>query len=163
YFKHESARQYRAASDRSNQLLVAASPNDEAADTHWLRADVDYFLLQEAIACGAEYLDQTQLHSIEWANPDGARIRGERRGQPVNIRARLIVDASGPRGFLSRALKLAEKPFDGYPATQALYSHFIDVHRCDEMPDYEVAGTPPFPTDDAAVHHVFESGWMWAL
>ena len=166
YFKHESGARYRAAPDRSNQLLVSACLNDEAADTHWLRSDVDYFLLQEAIASGADFLDQTELHSIELANDAGARLRGERRGRVVNLRARLIVDASGPRGFLSRALGLAERRFDDFPATQALYSHFIGVHRCDAMPDYEVTGNPPYPPypmDDAAVHHVFEGGWMWVL
>src|SRR5437899_3104592 len=82
---------------------------------------------------------------------------------------RLVVDAGGPRGFLSRALGLGEKRFGDFPATQALYSHFIGVHRCDSMPDYEVAGASPnppvapFPMDDAAVHHVFDGGWMWAL
>src|ERR1700689_562900 len=30
------------------QLLVAASPRDEIADTHWYRADVDHFLVIEA-------------------------------------------------------------------------------------------------------------------
>ncbi|MGE0129176.1 MAG: sigma 54-interacting transcriptional regulator [Blastocatellales bacterium] len=163
YFKHESGARYRTAPDHSNQLLVSACPNDEAADTHWLRSDVDYFLLQEAIGCGAEYLDQTELHSIELWNGAGARLRGVRRGQAVQLRARLIVDASGPRGFLSRALGLAERRFEGFPATQALYSHFIGVHRCDAMPDYEVDSAPPYPMDDAAVHHVFDGGWMWAL
>jgi FADH2 O2-dependent halogenase len=163
YFKHESGTRYGAPPDRSNQLLVSACPNDEAADTHWMRSDVDYFLLQEAIASGADFLDQTELHSIELANGAGARLRGGRRGQAVNLRARLVVDASGPRGFLSRALGLAEKRFEDFPATQALYSHFIGVHRCDEMPDYEVAGAPPYPMDDAAVHHVFDGGWMWVL
>jgi transcriptional regulator with GAF, ATPase, and Fis domain/2-polyprenyl-6-methoxyphenol hydroxylase-like FAD-dependent oxidoreductase len=127
---------------------------------------VDYFLLQEAIGCGAEYLDGTELRSIELGNESGARLQGERRGQPVSLRSRLVVDASGPRGFLSSALGLAEKPFEGYPATQALYSHFIGVRRCDGMPDYEFAGVatgPPFPLDDAAVHHVFDGGWMWVL
>jgi tetracycline 7-halogenase / FADH2 O2-dependent halogenase len=163
FFKHESGTRYRTVPDRSNQLLVSACPNDEAADTHWLRSDVDYFMLQEAIAAGAEYLDQTQLQTIEWANGGGARLRGERGRQAVKIRARLIVDASGPRGFLSRALDLSERCFEDFPATQALYSHFIGVHRCDAMPDYEVAGNPPYPMDDAAVHHVFEGGWMWVL
>jgi FADH2 O2-dependent halogenase len=162
YFKHESGSRYRSEPDRSNQLLVSACLNDEAADSHWLRSDVDYFLLQEAIASGADFLDQTELHAIELAN-GGAMLRGGRRGQMMKLRARLVVDASGPRGFLSRALGLGEKRFDDFPATQALYSHFIGVHRCDAMPDYEVAGAPPYPMDDAAVHHVFDGGWMWAL
>jgi tetracycline 7-halogenase / FADH2 O2-dependent halogenase len=175
FFKHESGRPYRTSPDRSNQLLISANPNDEAADTHWLRSDVDYFLLQEAISCGTDYLDQTELNSIEWTDSgganganvtNGARLRGERRGRAVDLRARLIVDASGPRGFLSRALGLKERAFADFPATQALYSHFIGVHRCDGMPDYEVDAdtpSPPFPMDDSAVHHVFDGGWMWVL
>jgi FADH2 O2-dependent halogenase len=165
-FKHASDKRYRTAPDRSNQLLVCACPNDEAADTHWLRSDVDYFLLQEAVASGAEFLDQTGLHSIELANVGGAKLLGKRRGRAVKLRARLVVDASGPRGFLSHALRIGEKRFEDFPATQALYSHFIGVHRCDSMPDYEVGGAPPnppFPIDDAAVHHVFDGGWMWVL
>jgi len=162
YFKHKADARYGAAPDRSNQLLVSACLNDEAADTHWLRSDVDYFLLQEAIASGADFLDHTELHSIELAN-GGAALRGRRRGQAVKLRARLVVDASGPRGSLSQALGIGEKRFDDFPATQALYSHFIGVHRCDAMPDYEVAGAPPYPMDDAAVHHVFDGGWMWVL
>ncbi len=163
YFKHESGERYGTAPNRSNQLLVSACPNDDAADTHWLRSDVDYFLLQEAIASGADFLDQTELDYIELGNGDGARLQGIRRGQAVNLRARFVIDASGPRSVLSRALGLDEKRFDDFPATQALYSHFIGVHRCDEMPDYEVAGAPPYPMDDAAVHHVFDGGWMWVL
>jgi len=163
YFKHESGMAYRTSADHSNQLLVAGCPNNDAADTHWLRSDVDYFLLQEAIACGAEYLDQTELLGIELGNGSGAKLRGERRGKATNLRAHLVVDASGSRGFLSRALGIPEKPFSEFPATQALYSHFIGVPRCDEMPDYEVKDAPPYPLDDAAVHHVFDGGWMWLL
>jgi FADH2 O2-dependent halogenase len=163
YFKHESGSRYRTAPDRSNQLLVSGCLNDEAADAHWLRSDVDYFLLREAIAAGADFLDHTELNEIELANGGGATLRGRRRGQAIRARARLVVDASGPRGFLSRALGLGEKRFDDFPETQALYSHFIGVHRCDAMPDFEVSGAPPYPMDDAAVHHVFDGGWMWAL
>jgi tetracycline 7-halogenase / FADH2 O2-dependent halogenase len=165
-FKHASDTRYRTAPDRSNQLLVCACPNDEAADAHWLRSDVDYFLLQEAVASGAEFLDQTGLHSIELANVGGSKLLGKRRGRTLKLRARLVVDASGPRGFLSRALGIAERRFEDFPTTQALYSHFIGVHRLDSMADYEVAGAPPnppFPMDDAAVHHVFDGGWMWVL
>src|SRR5215204_4713750 len=65
YFKHEAGRRYDAKTDRSNQLLVAASPNDELSDTHWLRSDVDHFLVREAMAAGVEYLDEVQLESFD--------------------------------------------------------------------------------------------------
>jgi FADH2 O2-dependent halogenase len=154
---------------------VAASPNDELSDTHWLRADVDHFLLREAIALGVEYLDEAALDEVDW-QADAATLRGTRRGTPVRIRARFVVDASGPRGFLSRALKIPEQGFDGYPQTQALYSHFTDVARCDQLADFESpvpdprslipdprSPIPPYPIDDAALHHVFDEGWMWVL
>src|SRR5882672_7127035 len=94
YFKHESGARYGAAPDRSNQLLVSACLNDEAADAHWMRSDVDYFLLREAVASGADFLDQTELQSIELANGGGATLQAERRGRGMKLRARLVVDAS---------------------------------------------------------------------
>ena len=31
------------------------------------------------------------------------------------------------------------------------------------MPVFTGSGTPPYPIDDAAVHHVFDGGWIWVL
>jgi FADH2 O2-dependent halogenase len=162
YFKHQPGRPYSVTPDRSNQLLVAASLSDELSDTHWLRADVDHFLVREASALGVEYLDEVTLTGVDWYADDTATLTGTRHGAPVRVRAGFVVDASGPRGFLSRALNIPEQEFDGYPPTQALYSHFTDVARCDEMPEY-AGDVPPYPMDDAALHHVFDEGWMWVL
>jgi tetracycline 7-halogenase / FADH2 O2-dependent halogenase len=166
YFKHETGRRYEATPDRSNQLLVAASPSDELSDTHWLRADVDHFLVREAITLGVDYLDEVSLGGVEWHADDTATLTGTRRGTAVRLRAGFVVDASGPRGLLSRVLGLNEPGFDGYPQTQALYSHFVDVPRCEDMPDFAPSHPrtiAPYPMDDAALHHVFDGGWMWVL
>ena len=167
YFKHEPGRPFAAAADRSNHLLVAASPNDEMADTHWLRSDVDAFLVGEAVALGVSYADEVQLESVEWDASGDPVLRGRRHGGPFCLRARGVIDATGARGFLSRALSLPAERFPGYPATQALFSHFTGVGRCDAMPEYAGAGahgeSPPYPIDDAALHHVFDGGWMWVL
>jgi len=161
YFKHERGERYRVG---SNRLLVAASPSDELSDTHWLRADVDHFLVGEAIDLGADYIDELTLDSITWRVDGSPELTGQRLGAPVRVRADFVVDASGPRGFLSRALDIESHGFEGYPPTQALFSHFVDVPRCDAMPDFDSAGdVPPYPIDDAALHHVFDGGWMWVL
>jgi FADH2 O2-dependent halogenase len=47
------------------------------------------------------------------------------------------------------------------PATQGLYTHFNDVRRWDEL--HPSPESPPYPVDDAAMHHVFEGGWIWVL
>jgi len=171
YFKHEAGSRYKVDDRRTNQLLVAASPSDELSDTHWLRSDVDQFLLNEAIALGADYHDLVELDGIEWHATGHPLLRGTRRGESFQLRAQFVVDASGPRGFLSKALGIADRGFGGYPATQALFSHFTGVARCDQMEDYEPGvgrfdwgfDATPYPLDDAALHHVFDGGWMWVL
>jgi FADH2 O2-dependent halogenase len=173
FFRHEAGRRYRTAADRSNQLLVAASPSDELSDTHWLRSDVDCFLVNEAIALGADYQDLVELEALDGQPSGDAVLVGRRQGQPVRLRARFVIDASGPRGFLSRTLGIENRGFDGYPPTQALFSHFTDVTRCDELGDFRVPDSEPrapnpesripYPMDDAALHHVFDGGWMWVL
>ena len=166
YFRHERDQSYRVDADRATQLLVAASPNDELSDTHWLRSDVDHFLVGEAIATGVEYVDEIQLESFERVG-DTSVLTGSRRETPVAIRAALVVDASGPHGFLSRALNVRNRGFAGYPATQALFSHFTGVARCEQMPEFaaprHMDETAPYAMDDAALHHVFDGGWMWVL
>src|SRR5688572_307310 len=83
YFKHEEGRRYRVAPRRANQLLVAASPNDELSDTHWLRADVDHFLQREAVALGADYLDEVGLDGMH-AGADGVQeLTGSRHGAAI--------------------------------------------------------------------------------
>ncbi len=163
YFHHEQGQAFRAMPCRSNQLMVAASPHDEVADTHWLRADVDEFLMREAVDAGAKYRDEVTLTAPDWHSDGTATVAGERHGQAFAVRTRLIVDATGPHGFLSKALALPEANFTEYPSTQSLYSHFTDVRRCDAMLEFGDPDTPPYSIDDAAVHHIFDGGWMWVL
>ena len=59
---------------------MAASPNDELADTHWLRADVDAWLVQQAISLGVEYLDEARVEDVE-LRADGVRLSVVRDGR----------------------------------------------------------------------------------
>jgi FADH2 O2-dependent halogenase len=145
---------------RQDQLLVAASPCDAVADTHWYRADFDRLLVQNAQELGVEYVDQVALHRFtDWQSD--VQLDGRRNGHEVAFRAKLVVDATGPRGFLHHALQLGERELPGYPATQALYSHFSGAGRLQQH--FHTAEMPPYPIDDAAVHHVFDGGWIWVL
>ena len=155
YFHQTNGQTYQPAADRSNQLLVSASPNDELADTHWLRADVDTFLVAEAVSVGVDYFDRVSLDAPQWEDGQGdCRLTGNWRGKPFETRARLLLDATGPHGFLSRTQGLAEASFAGYPQTQSLFSHFTGVKRADGLGFLPVDTLPPYPADDAAVHHL---------
>jgi tetracycline 7-halogenase / FADH2 O2-dependent halogenase len=160
FYYHEPNIEPHTVLSRQNQLLVAASPNDAIADTHWYRADFDYFLLQEAQRLGGVYLDNVKLSDFIEEN-DHVTLQGQRYGVSVQFQARFVVDATGPRGFLHHALKLEELKLPDMPATQAIFSHFHNVERLENISN--TLETPPYPIDDAAVHHIFDGGWIWIL
>ncbi len=88
-------------------------------------------------------------------------MRGARNGKEFAVRAKFLIDATGPRGFGHRALGLPELPFENLPLTEGLYSHFANVRRWDAI--HRTDEPPPYPVDDAALHHVFDGGWIWVL
>ncbi len=160
FLAHESGRPFENLGPGLDRHLVRASARDEIADTHWYRPDFDHFLVREAEAGGVLYLDRTALsgasrQSSLW------RLEGTRDGNPVSIRARFLVDASGRDAALAGALESGDRAPDGMPRTRSLYTHFTGVRRLDEM--YGPSADDPYPLDDAAVHHVFEGGWVWVL
>jgi FADH2 O2-dependent halogenase len=148
--------------ERGDQLLVAASPHDQIADTHWYRADFDSFLVNQAQELGVDYLDRVALQSLQQGSKE-IQLSGARDGKPVYFRARFVIDATGPRGFLYRALGLAEASLPEYPGTQSLYSHFSGVGRLSGTMHSRTDAQPPYPIDAAAVHHIFAGGWAWVL
>ena len=162
FFHHELGRAFADDDSHRNQLLVAASPNEHIADTHWYRAGFDAFLAAETQNHGVVYLDEAELWGADMTRTRPV-IQGRHRGQPLEIHADFIVDASGPRGFLHRALELPELPFKNLPPTHGLYSHFTGVKRWDELHTEFHDASLPYPADDAAVHHVFDGGWIWVL
>ena len=162
FHHHRLGSEAAADPNREDQLLVAASPLDEIADTHWYRADFDHLLVKEAQKLGVDYLDRVGLHKFT-NESSGVVLEGRRDGEEITLRAGFVVDATGPRGFLHHALHLGERGLPGFPATQALYSHFSGVRRLADTAFHRTSDAPPYPIDDAAVHHVFDGGWIWIL
>ncbi|HET7218761.1 MAG TPA: FAD-dependent oxidoreductase, partial [Vicinamibacterales bacterium] len=160
FFFHQPGQPFPDDGERLRQLMVAASPHDEIADTHWYRPDFDRALMEQAQAAGAIYMDMTRLERLR--QEDGATIlEGERAGRSLRVSARFVVDATGPRGFLHHALGLESLPLRWLPPTHGLFSHFEAVDRWDALRPAPAA--PPYPVDDAALHHVFPGGWIWVL
>ncbi|MCC6161912.1 MAG: tryptophan 7-halogenase [Acidobacteria bacterium] len=160
FFRHDPGQAFRDDATHVRQLLVAASPHDEVADTHWYRPAVDAWLTSEAEAAGATYLDACALDAPVFTG-DGVTIDGTREGRSVRVSARFLVDASGPRGYLWRALGLGDAPLRHMPPTQALFTHFTDVREWAAVAPSDAR--PPYPVDAAALHHVWPGAWMWVL
>ncbi len=119
FLHHKFGSAFTDDASHRKQLLVAASPNERIADTHWYRSDFDAFLVHEAQKLGVVYLDEVDLWGVD-AEQKRPIIQGRHHHQPLEIHAGFIIDASGPRGFLHRALELPEVPFKNLPSTEAL-------------------------------------------
>ena len=163
YFHHQAGAAFTPRDDRGTELLVAASACNDESDTHWFRADVDSYLVQEAVRAGATFLDETRLDSIQ--QRDGWHLAGRRGSTDVEIRAAFVIDASGAACVLANTLGIPQDPTPPRTRSRALYAHFRGVSPWGGVYD-DLGGDRrphPFPTDAAALHHVFEGGWMYVL
>lgn len=164
FFHHERDRPFVPDTCHSNELLVAASPRDSLGDTHWYRSELDAHLVREAAKMGVEFFDRTQLMRIDGLDSTPLiTLALQREGTCFDITSRYVIDATGPRGALHSALKSEELCLESLPGIQTLFAHFRNVARWDSRPGNLSAGALPYPPDDAAVHHIFEGGWIWIL
>lgn len=161
YFHHRAGEPFVADDEHSTELLVAASSSDQHADTHWLRQDVDAFLFQEARVSGVFCIENCHLNELTLKEHDVELATST----DCVIRTRFVVDASGDGGFLARKLNIADRTHEMRTSSRAVFAHFAGVSRwTDRLTANDINVTDhPFDCDNAALHHVFDGGWMWQL
>ncbi len=167
FFRHQPGEPFTPVKSNDNALLVAASPDDVRADTHWFRADFDAHLVERAVEAGVAYLDRFEIHALRH-DERGWHVEGARPDGAVTVRAGFAVDATGDGQALGRALKLEPVPATALLArSRALYSHFTGVARWQDVLEEAHGGAAtaghPFPCDAAALHQIIDGGWMWVL
>lgn len=170
YFHHRAGERFVPRADHANELLVAASHTAADADTHWVRADFDAYLAQQVRAAGIPLFEHTLLQQLE-PYGDGWRVSGSPAptapaGQrPLQVTAKFVFDATGDGGFLTRQLEIPSTVHQLRTWSRTVFGHFAGVRPWQEL--YEEAGgrteDHPFPADAAALHHVYDGGWMWNL
>lgn len=156
FYQHEPGEVFWPGPSSSRRLVVAASPDDDAADNQWLRADVDRFLFERARAEGVDCREETAVEVIPVPrDPDGGPVR-LRAGDRI-VEAGLLVDATGGSPL---AAGLGAREASPRLRTSLVYSHFTGVEpfeRAEGWPD------SPFPERWSASHHLLEEGWMYQL
>ncbi len=137
-------------------LAVAASPNDEVADTHWMRSDFDARQVERALAEGVEVRQRTAIVAIDERHDHSVLTLRSAEGER-QVATPWWIDATGRRQ-LARRLGLVEGDANGLRTRSSLvYSHFEGV------------GEPstdrglPYPPQWSAVHHLIEEGWIYEL
>ena len=99
YFVHRPGQTFTDDEQNSNSLLVAASASNEAADTHWYRADVDQFLFKQAVNAGCHsfhgFADSVRVDELtEIVLEDGQSIKAD-----------WVIDATGRNAVLAKQTK----------------------------------------------------------
>jgi FADH2 O2-dependent halogenase len=160
FYRHHPGRPFANEGFGSERLLVAASPTDAVADTHWLRADVDHHFVRAAVAAGVDFRDRVELTGAA-VDAGGVRLTGRRRDAGLDLHVDFVIDASGPGGFLARQLAIPSGLSRTQTRSALVFSHFGGVRAMSDV----VPGLPegPYPDDWAAVHHLIDGGWMYAL
>jgi FADH2 O2-dependent halogenase len=180
YYQHRAGEPFVPRDDNANELLVAASPNDEVGDTHWFREHFDHFLIHEVQNAGIPYLDGTEIKSFARGSVGGAgairwQLAGARAGSPVLVTAGFLVDATGPGSALARLEGIDTRPSRLRTNCWSVYSHFTDVALWEDIHAAQMSShsshsaggicgaKSPFRCDDAALHHLLDDGWIWVL
>jgi FADH2 O2-dependent halogenase len=163
YFHHQRGKPFRCNDGHTNELLVAASPDDARSDTHWLRADVDSFFAHEAQRAGVPLLEKTTV-KLAREGP-GWILTGLCGEEPVRIEAQFLVDATGEYGLVPRTLGIASRTATLATNSRTIFAHFQDLLPWQRVLEQSGASTAdhPFSCDDAALHQVIDEGWMYQL
>lgn len=164
FYRHRPGQPFRNGAGNPARLMVAASPDDEVADTHWFREDVDAHLVREAAAAGVDVRERTAVEGVEMSTR-GARLRGRREGRGFDLAAEFVVDASGAGGVLAKRLPIPSALDRTATRSSLLFAHFAGVAPFAEVAGASGADLPagPYPDDLAAVHHLLDEGWLYTL
>ena len=123
YFHHRRGQPFQADAEHTTELLVAASPDDEHSDTHWLRSSVDGFFAREAAASGVPLLENTTV-SLE-PHGRGWRLSGDAATKrPVQIDADFVIDGTGEFGLVPRTLGIANRADTLATNSRTVFAHF---------------------------------------
>ena len=163
FFKHERGRAFAPRDTHDNELLVAASPSDELGDTQWFREAFDALVVKRVTAAGIPYLDSFKISSVKesrrWS------ISGTRESDDFDISAQFLVDATGASSVVGQALDVPQRSEAVKTCSWSVFSHFVGVEPWSGVLTEAGANVQdhPFSCDDAALHHILDDGWIWAL
>lgn len=165
YFMHRPDQPFSDDACHSRSLLVTASANDEVADTHWLRSDVDHYFYDLASTAGAECRVAKVISAERGRAGWILRIDHGESTAAANVECGFLVDAGGRDGSLREALGVVDRSDRLKTRSRSTYAHYTDVGSWHEY--LSAAGLPiddhPFHCDASAQHHLLEDGWLWML
>ena len=163
FFKHFPKKEFFTDEDHSNELLVAASTNNELSDTNWFRSDFDAFLVEKVKEEEIDYFDETEIINVEKKSEWNFSVK--QQGEEKIIKAKFFVDATGSGDLLEKFLGIKSSSTGFLTNSFAVFSHFDNVPRWTELLKKKniPMGDFPYDPDFSALHQILDEGWMWML
>lgn len=168
YYFHQSNQPFADTNNHENELMVAASVDNENSDTNWYRPDVDSFLAQKMVESGVTYVDNTEIKSVDKKDSEfwTVETRGNKTGKKTVFETTFIIDATGSPVFSGLMFGTKSTHFDFETNSSAIYSHFDGVRQWNDLLQQNGRGSStrrPYNPDLSALHHIIEEGWLWML
>jgi flavin-dependent dehydrogenase len=113
------------------------------------RAEFDDLLLRHSEESGAEVREETAVSRVLFEGPTAVGVVATSRGKAEEIRARVVVDASGQDAFLSK--QLGNRRFDKRLKRAALFAHYDGIR----WPEGQRPGDILLPIDRGV--------WYWII
>lgn len=164
YYPHQPGELFRSNRNHENELLVAASVDNENSDTNWLRSDVDHFLVKQVQKSNVKYLDQTAITGVDRAR-DEWHVSIKQPDAEAILQTGWMIDATGSPDFSEKFFNTKSSSNGFHTNSMALYSHFEKVGHWNGFLDQNNFYTDDYPynPDFSALHHLTEEGWIWML
>ncbi len=137
--------------DSREGLQFGTSSKDE---NHFFRQDIDAYLFHVAVRHGVEARLATPIADLD-IDAGGVRLTttaGE------EVRARYLIDATGPRSPVADKLGLREDPPRFRHQSRGIFTHMIDVE-----PFQRDTSPLSLPWHQSTLHHCFAGGWIWVI
>ncbi|TWT73033.1 NAD(P)/FAD-dependent oxidoreductase [Allorhodopirellula solitaria] len=164
YYDHRPGRNRDATglwpADPAARLLVAASASDADGDSHWVRAEVDQYLVDICRRQGVEVRFGCTVEQIQAESPWRITVRqaGDWSASET-LSCDTLVDASGRAGVILRQLGYRDAVDALRTQTSARFTHIVNT----AVAEAADADKLPYRAHEAAVHHLLHDGWVWEL
>ena len=142
--------------DNSHQLIPPQLPL--YSESHFLRADIDHYLVETAKEYGVDYVDETPVDNVE-IDTDRVTVTTE----DETTTAAFYIDSTGGNSVLAeeRGYRVDEPTLK--TDSRAIFAHVEGLKPFDDILD---EGDQPGQSNrfhDGTLHHVFDGGWMWVI
>lgn len=163
FFKHQAGKYFETNEDHDNELLVAASSDDQQSDTNWFRSDFDSFLVDKVIESGIQYFDLAEIVSLKRSSRWTFVVSGS--DGIINIDASFFIDATGSGKLLEKLFDIRTSADNLLTQSSALFSHFENIPEWTKLLKQQNIPVIDFPynPDNSALHHLLDEGWLWQL